>query len=129
MSNGFHSIFRLLIRRDYMGSPTMPSNESELTVRIFDGTRQLYSDKNSILYTVIDGNQKQWVRQYEDSATINFKLPFFNSLGDNYRIIASADGHYDAGYFPVALTNTHPSRLDLMLLPKSNNFNFADSRW
>jgi hypothetical protein len=112
-----------------MASPTVSPNESELTARIFDGTRQPYSDKKPILYTVIDGNQTERVRQYEDTSTVDFKLPFFNNFGDNYRIIASADGYYDAGYFPVALTNAHPSQLDLMLLPKSNSFNFADARW
>lgn len=103
-----------------MASPIMSPNESEVTVRIFDGTRQPYSDKKPILYTVFDGNQKQLVRQDEDSAIVNFKLPFFNNFGDNYRIIASADGYYDAGYFPVTLSNTHASQLDIMLLPKSN---------
>lgn len=111
-----------------MASPTMSTNESELTVRIFDGTRQPYSDKKPILYTVIDGNQNQQFRDYEN-ATVNFKLPSFNNLGDYYRVIASADGYYDAGYFPVALTNAHSSQLDLMLLPKVNSFNFANARY
>jgi hypothetical protein len=112
-----------------MANPTMSPNESALTVRIFDGTRQPYSDKKPVLYTVIDGNQNQRFRQDENTATINFKLPFFNNFGDNYRVIASADGYYDAGYFPVPLTNAHPSQLDIMLLPKSNGFNFASARW
>jgi hypothetical protein len=112
-----------------MSSPALSPNESQLTVRIVDGTRQTFSDKKPILYTVFDGNQKERFRQDENSATINFNLPFFNNFGDNYRVIASADGYYDAGYFPVALNHTHASQLDIMLLPKNNSFNFANARW
>jgi hypothetical protein len=73
------------------------SPSSRLTVNIFDGTRQLFSDKQSILYTIFDGNQKQLFRDEKDSAVVQFDLPFHNNFGDNYRVIAYSDGCYQAG--------------------------------
>jgi hypothetical protein len=105
------------------------SPKSRLTVNIFDGTRQAFQDTKSILYTIVDGYQKQLFRDEKDSATVAFSLPFYNNFGDNYRVIAYGDDYYQAGYFPVPLTPIHPTELDLMLLPKSNTFNFADARW
>jgi hypothetical protein len=60
----------------------------------------------------------KWVDDEEKASIFNCKLPFFNNFGDNYRVIVSADGYYDAGFVPVPLTPAHPTKLGLMLLPK-----------
>ena len=40
--------------------PTVPdTDQSRLQVNVYDGTRNLMKTGTSILYTVIDGNQKQ----------------------------------------------------------------------
>jgi hypothetical protein len=111
-----------------MASPEAP--QSKLTVNIVDGTRQSFSDNKPILYTIVDGNQNRQFWNEVNSASIAVNdLPFYNNLGDNYRVIAYVDGYYQAGYFPVPLTPIHPTKLDLMLLPKNNTFNFSGARW
>jgi hypothetical protein len=105
------------------------SQNSQLTVKIFDGTRQPFSENKPILYTIFNGNQKQLFRDYKNSSDVQFDLPFYNNFGDNYRAIAYADDYYQAGYTPIPLTPAHPTSLDLMLLPKTNSFNFANARW
>ena len=105
------------------------SQNSSLTVNIFDGTRQPFSASKPILYTIFNGNQKQLFRDEKNSAIVTFDLPFYNNFGDNYSVIAFADDYYQAGYAPIPLTPAHPTNLDLMLLPKNNSFNFANARW
>jgi hypothetical protein len=105
------------------------SQNSRLTVNIFDGTRQPFSQNKSILYTIFNGDQKQLFRDERNSAVVPFDLPFYNNFGDNYRVIAYSDDYYQAGYTPLPLTPAHPTNLDLMLLPKTNSFNFANARW
>ncbi len=99
-------------------------------VSVFDGTRQPYSDKSKLLITVIDGNQKMQSRKFYDKASVFFTgLPLFNNLGDNYTFLASADGYKDAGFVPVKLAANVDQPVDLMLVPRSNQLNFANATW
>jgi hypothetical protein len=107
----------------------MSSPSSALTLRIFDGSRQLFSGAAKFLITIIDGNQKQLVRDYFPLNVINFSLPFYDNGGDNYSVIAWADGHRQSGYFPVTLSNKHSTTLDLMLVADNPGFNFAAASW
>jgi hypothetical protein len=111
-----------------MASPAV-SQGSKLTVNIVDGTRQPFSDKNPILYTIVNGNQQQLYRDYQKAGMTFDGLPFYNNFADNYKVIAYCDGYYQAGYVPVPLSPAHPTRLDLMLLPKGNSFNFSSAQW
>ncbi len=99
-------------------------------VNVFDGTRQPYSDKSKLLITVIDGNQKMQSRKFYDQASVFFTgLPLFNNLGDNYTFLASADGYKDAGFVPVKLAANVDQPVDLMLIPRSSQLNFANATW
>jgi hypothetical protein len=99
-------------------------------VSVFDGTRQPYSDKPKLLITVIDGNQKVQVRKFYDRPNVFFAgLPLFNNLGDNYTFLASADGYKDAGFVPVRLAEGVDQLVELMLVPKSSQLNFANATW
>jgi len=99
-------------------------------VNVFDGTRQLYSDKPQILYTARDGNQQIQHRQFHKQSSVFFTgLPLFNNAGDNYTFLVSADGYKDAGFFPVKLAAGVDIGVDLMLVPASNAFNFSDATW
>ncbi len=99
-------------------------------VSVFDGTRQLYSDKPELLITVVDGNQKVQSRDFHDESNVLFTgLPLFNNFGDNYTFLASADGYKDAGFVPVKLAANVNQLVELMLIPKSNQLNFADATW
>jgi len=110
--------------------PTVPdTDQSRLQVNVYDGTRNLMKTGTSILYTVIDGNQKQQVRKTFTKSTVNFNLPFYDNFGDNYTVIVFTDNYQQAGFAPVPLTNEKPTTLDLMLIPNEPQFNFADAPW
>jgi hypothetical protein len=99
-------------------------------VNVFDGTRNPYSDDAEILLTARDGNQKVQKREFYTKPSVFFKgLPLFNNFGDDYAFLAAADGYKDAGFFPVKLAANVDLIVDLMLIPKSNGFNFAQAKW
>ena len=56
-------------------------------------------------------------------------MPFFDNFGDNYCVLAYADGFQQAGFVPVKLSPRQPIAVDLMLIPKDPEFNFADASW
>jgi hypothetical protein len=71
---------------------------STLHLRIFDGTRQLFSKRAKFLVTITDGNQTQHIRDYYTSNDLTFdNLPFFDNLGDHYSVIVWAEGYQQAG--------------------------------
>ena len=112
-----------------MPAPTTATGGRAM-VNVFDGTRNLYSDNAAILVTARDGNQKNQSREFHDNPSVFFTgLPLFNNFGDDYAFLAAADGYKDAGFFPVRLAANIDLIVDLMLIPKSNAFNFAQAKW
>jgi hypothetical protein len=103
---------------------------STLRLRIFDGTRQLFTAPANFLITITDGNQAPHNRDDYKQNDITFtNLPFFDNLGDNYTVLVWADGFRQAGYQPVKLSNAYTFTLDLMLIPNSPGFSFVNARW
>ena len=102
---------------------------SKLELRIFDGSRQLFPAPADFLVTIFDGNQKQLFRQDIQSNVTPFDLPFYDNFGDNYRVIVSTDGHKQAGFFPVVLSDKFTRTLDIMLIPNDPGFSFVNARW
>ena len=102
---------------------------SKLELRIFDGSRQLFSSPVQFLVTIFDGNQKQLFSDFITTNTTPFDLPFYDNFGDNYRVIVSTDNYRDAGFVPVVLSNQYTRTLDIMLLPKDPGFSFVNARW
>ncbi|HEY0162097.1 MAG TPA: hypothetical protein VGB69_05425 [Edaphobacter sp.] len=102
---------------------------SKLRLRIFDGSRQLFSAPHNFLVRIVDGNQKQQIWKDYTASDITFDLPFFDNFGDNYSVLVSADGFKDAGFYPVKLSNAYTRTLDVMLVPKAPGFSFANARW
>jgi len=99
-------------------------------VNVFDGTRQPYSDTPQILYTVRDGNQQTQHRRFHKQSSVFLSgLPLFNNFGDNYTFLVAAEGYKDAGFFPVKLAANVDMGVDLMLIPASNAFSFANATW
>ena len=79
--------------------PTVPdTDQSRLTVNVYDGTRSLIKAGTSVLYTIIDGNQKQQLRKSFPKWTVNFNLPFYDNFGDNYTVIVFTDDYQQAGF-------------------------------
>src|ERR1700679_2017867 len=105
------------------------SDTSALRLRIFDGTRQLFSAPAQFLITITDGNQTQHVRQYYPENDITFNLPFFDNLGDDYTVLVWAQGYKQAGFTPVELSDSYLKTLDITLISDTPGFNFANARW
>jgi hypothetical protein len=80
---------------------------SELQLRVFDGTRQLFSASAQFLVTITDGNRTQQVRDYYQANDITFDLPFFDNFGDNYTVVVWAKGYKQAGFTPVTLSDQY----------------------
>jgi hypothetical protein len=114
-----------------MAPKTSPPTDGSAMVNVFDGTRQLYSDNPQILYTVRDGNQKIQRSVTSKKSSVFFPgLPVFNNdASDNYTINVAADNYKDAGFFPVRMVAGVNLGVDLMMIPKSNAFNFANATW
>ncbi len=113
-----------------MAFPSAAPAGCAITVNVFDGSRKPLPADVEVLYTVIDGNQKQAFRNFVKSASCRIKdLPFFNNFGDQYTVVAWAEGYLQAGFTPVKVApNINPS-VDLMLLGKDATFNFAGATW
>jgi hypothetical protein len=105
------------------------SDTSALRLRIFDGTRQLFSAPAQFLITITDGHQTQHVRQYYSENDITFNLPFFDNLGDDYTVLVWAQGYKQAGFTPVELSNSYLKTLDIMLISDTPGFSFVNARW
>jgi hypothetical protein len=112
-----------------MAAPTTATGGRAM-VSVFDGTRKLYSNHAALLITARDGNLKDQSRKFHDSSSVFLTdLPLFDNFGDNYAFLAAADGYKDAGFFPVKLAPKVVRFVDLMLIPNSNSFNFAEAKW
>jgi hypothetical protein len=116
-----------------MPAPAPAPTTSTLSINVFDGTRQPFSAsaKTKILYTIVDGRQKIRYRQEQPVSSLRAtNLPFYNDDdGDRYSVLAYADGYQQAGFVPVNLSPASPATIDLMLIPKEPQFNFADAKW
>jgi hypothetical protein len=80
-------------------------------------------DGVDVLYTLIDGNQKQF-RTEQASSSLRVTVPWFNNFGDNYAVLAYSDKYDQAGFYPVHVSPDLPQIVDLMLLGKDAGFNF-----
>ena len=106
------------------------ATKSTLTINVFDGTRKPFVSGTDILYRITDGNQNQILLKEVPSASLTAKgLPFYDNAGDNYSVVVSADDFLQSGFFPVKLSPQRPVTLDLMLVTKDRQFNFADAPW
>src|SRR5579864_2925306 len=96
-----------------------------ITINVFDGRRLPIPADANVLYTVRDGNQNNTFRDFRRTASLTVNgLPFFNNFGDEYTVIASADGYKQVGFTPVHVAPNLPQQVDLMLLANNAGFNF-----
>jgi hypothetical protein len=103
-----------------------------IMLNLFDGIRQPIvtgPTLKNVLVRVIDGNQKELSTAFYSTSSLRFEVPFFDGPGDNYCVIASADGWLQAGFTPIVVSPSVVQMADLMLLPRDGTFNFADARW
>jgi hypothetical protein len=111
-------------------APAAAADKSTLTINVFDGTRKPFVSGTDILYRITDGRQNQILVKEIPAASLTAKgLPFYDNAGDNYSVVVSADDFRQSGFFPVKLSARQPVVLELMLVPKDPQFNFADAKW
>ena len=111
-----------------MASFATAGQTSALQVNIFDGSRQIVGPGVKFLITITDGNQRQLLRDYYPSGAV-FDVPFYDNFGDDYRVVAWADGYAQAGFVPVKCSPESRQELAIMLLKKDAGFNFAAAGW
>lgn len=115
-----------------MAAPVSGLRPCAITVNLFSGERIPLAG-TEVLLTLRDGNQNNVPLAgngfFKTSTIAVDGLPFFDNFGDNYSIVASADGYSQAGFTPVAVSPRTPATVDVMLAPKDASFNFRDARW
>ena len=104
-----------------------------MTVNIFSGARTSMPPGLEVLLTLRNGAQADTPlpdNGFFKASTIQIEaLPFFDNFGDNYSVVASADGYSQAGFTPVKVSPLAPAAVDLMLLRKNPVFNFNNAQW
>jgi hypothetical protein len=116
-----------------MATPTLAVKTCTLNVNLFSGSRAALPPEANALLTVRNGNQQTVPLQnngFVSSSNISIPgLPFFDNFGDDYAVVASADGYQQAGFYPVTVNPASPTVVDIMLLGKQANFNFRNALW
>jgi hypothetical protein len=101
-----------------------------IMIGLYSGTRQQFPSGENVLLTVRDGNQQQVFRDYVNKPSLTLDgLPFHDNFGDNYTVVAWAQGYAQAGFTPVKVRPSPPASLDLMLMHADAQFNFSEARW
>ena len=114
-----------------MASPSIvPNDQATILLNVFDGTRQPIGPAvKNLLVRILDGNQKQLFGDFRNGSSFQFQVPYYDNLGDNYTVIASADHCAQAGATPISVQRGTPQGVDLMLLPNNATFRFANAQW
>jgi hypothetical protein len=98
---------------------------AKILINLYDGTRQLIPPARQVLLTVTDGKKQVVFRNFVKGPTISMEVPFHDNSGDDYTVLASADGALDTGFFPVKVSPKIVRPVFLMLLPKREELNFS----
>jgi len=102
---------------------------SSLTIRLFNGARQPFVSTDQIIFTVIDGHDRQF-RRFTHSPNVEFDgLPFYDNLFDDYRVVVWTKGYLQTGYAPLRLSADRPTTLDLMLVPRAPVADLSSATW
>lgn len=103
--------------------PIANDNEATMVVTLYDGTRQPIQG-GDFLIRILDGFQNMLFADYKTASTTVFRLPYRDNLQDNCTVLATGNGHVDAGFTPVKLSTAAIAMVDLMLLPDKATFDF-----
>ena len=108
------------------------ADTTNLKVNLFDGTRRPIDPEIEPYVQVFDGDSpsKKIGDSYKKANSILFpNLPYSDNFADNFRITATAKHYYDAGFVPLKMSKDETRELNLMLLPKSYEFDFSEADW
>src|SRR3954451_8219817 len=102
---------------------------SQIRLRLFDGTRQPIAPNRKYLVRILDGRQHELIAKDFKGPEKLFDVPFHDNLDDRYCVLVSAKDCADVGFYPVVIAQGASVIVDLMLIPKSAEFNFAEADW
>ena len=101
-----------------------------LTINIFAGTREPMPIGTNVLFTVKNGIQQTVYRDFKKTPSLTLDgLSLFDNFGDNYTVLAFAEGYAQVGFTPVKISPRYPASVDLMLVRKEGAFDFQNARW
>ncbi len=112
----------------------MPDDQTgSILVHLVDGTRQPLPSAAKWSARIHDGRSpSEWTMLDVDGsgpAELVKGLRYFDNFFDNYTVIARAKGCDDAGWTPIHISPMKPVSVDLMLLPKRGEPDFAGANW
>jgi hypothetical protein len=107
----------------------MPPTKARVRLMIYDGARRTFSEKQSVLLRVHNGQTTESVSKTintksMDEGVVFLNVDFFDNFADNYTVLVSADGYRDAGFFPVKVSPKTLADLSVMLIPSDPHFEF-----
>ncbi len=93
-------------------------------IRLFDGARQPLPAESEPLLSIYSGS-RQLFRDFRRGA----EIPCFFEDPLDLRVIVHVNNYRDSGFAPVPMTSGAWTQLDLMLLRRGGDLNFAQARW
>lgn len=100
-----------------------------ITVRLYSGAREIFSQPPEWLLTVRDGHGKERFRGFVKGPQVTVRdLPFSNNFGDICSVLAWAKGFEQTGFLPVRISPKQPASVDLMLVRQNADFDFQRLR-
>jgi hypothetical protein len=106
-----------------------PEQTGQLRLRLYDGSREPIAADRKYLVRILDGRQTELLSKDLKGPEKLFDVPFHDNLDDRYCVLVSAKDCADTGFYPVIVTQDIPAVVDLMLVPKSPEFDFAEADW
>jgi hypothetical protein len=105
------------------------TDKAQIRLKIYDGARQPFTEKQSVLLRVHNGQTTESFTKTLNTKSLNegeliLNVDFFDNFADNYTVLVSADDYRDAGFFPVKVSPSLVQDLSLMLVPNEPSFQF-----
>jgi hypothetical protein len=107
----------------------VPTDKAQIRLKIYDGARQPFSEKQSVLLRVHNGQTTQSFTKTLNVKSLNegevvLKVDVFDNFADNYTVVITADDYRDAGFFPIKVSPQNSQDVSLMLIPAKPSFAF-----
>jgi len=107
----------------------VPQDRAQIRLKLYDGARQPFSERQEVLLRVHNGQTTQSFTKTLNTKSLNdgeviLSVDFFDNFADNYTVLVSADGYRDAGFFPVRVSPDTPQDASLMLIPSKPALQF-----